>query len=407
MHPLLAVATALRTHGHHVALLTATAYRAAVEAAGVTYFPPVQAPDRDYNRLNESFPTLRRLPNAEVLAQLFWGIALQDAPSQGHDVVTAAAVWQPDVLINDGIALGVPLAAGLLRLPWATVSPFLFCTVPTPEVPPPFLAIPFASAGKGRLAAGLLNKAADLRLEGESHHWRALAHAWQVPWPPASARSAGASPLLYVYPGGPPLEYPRLLWPPHVHGVGPLLVAQGEAVPLPRSPYPRLFLTEGTTHTDRCLARLAIRALRDLPLELVIALGERGDERELGPLPANVRTLGYVNYRSALTGAALLITNGGAGSLATALATGVPALILPAGLDKGEAAQRLAWSGAGLRLPPPSRCSPERFRRAVLTLIERSDHRERAAAVGRALAALGGATRAAELLGALGPAQWS
>ena len=56
-------------------MLTATAYRATVEGAGVTYLSPVHLPDRDYNRLEVAFPELHRLPNAEVLARYAFDLA--------------------------------------------------------------------------------------------------------------------------------------------------------------------------------------------------------------------------------------------------------------------------------------------------------------------------------------------
>jgi len=388
----------LLARGHDVALQTSTPYRAAVESAGVTYLPPTRAPDRDYNRLDATFPKLRRLPNAETMARLFAAIALRDARAQGHDVVTASAAWRPDALVNDGIALGVPLASGLLRLPWATVSPFVFCTIPATDVPPPFLGVRRLPSPHGQLIAAALNRATDLRLARCSRHWRDAAAAWKVAAPASTIRTAGSSPLLYLYPGGPPLEYPRRSWPPHAHGVGPLLLGPTPPVVAQPATRPRIFLTEGTTHTDRRLTRLAMRALADLPVDLVIALGDRDPDEQPGPLPANASLLRYVNYRVALSGASLLVTNGGAGSLLAALEAGVPSLILPAGLDKVEAAQRLVWSGAALRLPSAERCTVDRLRAAALALIERSGYRERARVVGRELLALGGAQRAAELV---------
>lgn len=382
-------------------MLTATAYRPAVEQSGVTFLPPAVAPDRDYNHLDATFPEIRRLPNPEALARLFGAIAVQHAPAQGHDVVTASAAWRPDVLINDGIALGAPLAAGLLRLPLTTVSPFIFCTIPAPELPPPFLGIPWQPGPRGRLTASALNRAADLRLAVATRRWQALAAAWKVSPPFQTAYQAGVSPLLYLYPGGPALEYPRRAWPAQAHGVGPLRLMGADAGQSAPTTRPRVFLTEGTTHTDRRLARLAIQALRAAPLELVIALGDLKSGERLGPLPANVTLAGYVDYRVALKGAALLVTNGGAGSLTAALEAGVPALMLPAGLDKGEASQRLAWAGAGLRLPAAARCSPARFRAAAMAVIQQPAYRQRAQTVGQELLALGGAARAAELLASI------
>ena len=155
---------------------------------------------------------------------------------------------------------------------------------------------------------------------------------------------------------------------------------------MPNAPaLPRVFVTEGTTHTDAWLSRLAIRAFADWPGE-VLVVGQGLEARRAVPLPPNVRLVPYVRYSAALAGAALLVTNGGAGSLVAALAAGVPALILPAGLDKGDAAERVAWAGAGLRLPPASRCPLGEIRAAATELLRAPYYRESArkvASVGR------------------------
>lgn len=399
VYPALAVAQALLARGHAVAMQTATPFAALVASAGVAYFPPTTAPDRFYDRLTESFPALVGLPNAEVLARLFGGVALRDGPDQARDLVVASTNWRPDVLVNDGVALGTPLAAGVLRLPWATVSPFLFCTIPDPNLPPPYLGLSWRPGLAGRLAARAANQAAELRLAAESRRWRTLAAVARLPRPAPSIRGAGCSPWLYVYPGGPPLEYPRRRTLAHVHGVGPLEFERAEPdAPPNRDGWPRVFVTEGTTHTDLRLCRLALRALAAQPVELLLVVGRAEHVAALGPLPANAQAVARVSYRAALAGARLLITNGGAGSLLAALDAGVPSLILPAGLDKGEAAQRIAWAGAGLRLPQPVRCSVERLRAGALRLLAEPNFARRAEAVGREMAQLGGPAHAASLL---------
>ena len=378
-------------------MLTASAHGTVVTDAGVPFFPPRQASDRDYNRLAATNPALSRLPNAEVLARLFAERAVHDAPAQAHDVGTVAAEWQPDLLVNDGIALGVPLAAGLFGLPWATVSPFLFCTIPAPELPPAFLGMPYRPGPIGRSQALVAHQLAELRLAAASHRWRALARAWHVVNPPASVRLAGISPLAYIWPGGAPLEYPHRQPATQAHGVGPLVYEDGDSPPPASSSRSRIFVTEGTTHTDRRLARLAVRTFAGQPFEVLI-VARRWPTSQVEGLAANVHVVPYIRYSAALAGAALLVTNGGAGSLIAALSAAVPALILPAGLDKAEAAERMAWAGAGLRLPAADRCSLGEFRAAATTLLREPRYRERAATVGKELLALGGSERAATLL---------
>jgi|GEM_PF-6539797 len=379
-------------------MLTASSYRSAVEAAGVLFFPPRLASDRDFNHLGEVLPDLRRLPNAEVVDRLFVDLPVAEAAVQGNDVAVAAKHWSAGVLVNDGITLGVPLAAGLFGLPWATVSPFIFCTWPVSGQPPPFWGLPRRDGHAGLLTARAGWQLSRLRAASATHRWSSLARAWHAERRVSSARVAGCSPLLYLYPGGPALESPGATLPRCVQGVGPLVhePALGEhAAPVGQR---RIFVTEGMTHTGSGLLTLAVEAMQGWRGELLVAGGSIRSEQLQGVGPPHVRVVGHVRYSEALAGASLLITNGGAGSLLAALQAGVPSLILPAGLDKAEAAGRVAATGAGVRLPPAHRCTPRSLRATAEHVMSSPSYRERAVEVGRSLLALGGATRAAALL---------
>ena len=60
----------------------------------------------------------------------------------------------------------------------------------------------------------------------------------------------------------------------------------------------------------------------------------------------------------------LVITHGGHGTLARALASGCPVLVCPAGGDMAENAARVDWAGVGVRLAPRF-CTPWGVRLAV------------------------------------------
>ena len=70
-----------------------------------------------------------------------------------------------------------------------------------------------------------------------------------------------------------------------------------------------------------------------------------------GPLPANATVVEWLSYSQAMARAALVVTHGGHGTMARALAAGVPALVSPPAGDMAENAARLTWAGAGLSIP--------------------------------------------------------
>ena len=85
-----------------------------------------------------------------------------------------------------------------------------------------------------------------------------------------------------------------------------------------------------------------VDALAGRDVEVVLALGG-ADLQALGPLPANARVTGWVPLSELLPSCSAIVHHGGAGTTWTALALGIPQLILPQGADQpmnAEAAQR-------------------------------------------------------------------
>ena len=72
---------------------------------------------------------------------------------------------------------------------------------------------------------------------------------------------------------------------------------------------------------------------------------------QLPPAPANAVVVDWLSYSQAMDAADLVICHGGHGTVARALAAGVPVLCCPAVGDMAENGARVAWSGAGLMLP--------------------------------------------------------
>jgi UDP:flavonoid glycosyltransferase YjiC (YdhE family) len=125
-----------------------------------------------------------------------------------------------------------------------------------------------------------------------------------------------------------------------------------------------------------------LAALSGLDAEIVLAV-ETAEYARLGPLPPNVRaTGGPIALHLLLPTCDLLIHQGGAGTLMTGLAAGVPQLVLPRVTDQHFNAWRLTEAGAGARLDDPCDARP-----LVDALLGEPRWRERARELAREIAA--------------------
>jgi len=136
---------------------------------------------------------------------------------------------------------------------------------------------------------------------------------------------------------------------------------------------PRVCVTAGTMMAGAGLAdgldlTEVIRAVAELDVEVVAVL-EPVQQRRLGPLPDNVRLADApLALRLLLPSCAALVQQGGAGTTMTALACGVPQLILPQVSDQHFNGERLAATGAGTSLPA-GQADPARIRTLVGELL--------------------------------------
>lgn len=119
---------------------------------------------------------------------------------------------------------------------------------------------------------------------------------------------------------------------------------------LPPADRPRIAVTLGTAVplTDGLdPLRQLVAIAGDVPAEFVLALGE-ADPAELPPLPDNVRIAGWWPLTALLPHCAGLVHHGGEGTLMTALALGVPQLVLPTGELRAPAGAAVRDRGVGL-----------------------------------------------------------
>jgi UDP:flavonoid glycosyltransferase YjiC (YdhE family) len=99
---------------------------------------------------------------------------------------------------------------------------------------------------------------------------------------------------------------------------------------------------------DRLMSSV-VSAARDADVEVVLV---RPDKRVTGRrLPPNVRTTDYVPFSAVFRAASGAVHHGGAGTLLTALAAGIPQLVVPGTGDRTVNAELVARRGAGLAVP--------------------------------------------------------
>jgi UDP:flavonoid glycosyltransferase YjiC (YdhE family) len=131
---------------------------------------------------------------------------------------------------------------------------------------------------------------------------------------------------------------------------------------------------------------VALEAVAELPVRVLLTVGNDLDLDALPPAPANVRVERWVPQQDVLAHAAAAVVHGGSGSTLGAVAAGVPLVVVPLFADQPENARRIAEVGAGLavepdREDPNATTSP--LREAIETVLAEPSYRERA----RALAA--------------------
>ena len=144
---------------------------------------------------------------------------------------------------------------------------------------------------------------------------------------------------------------------------------------------PLVYVTLGTifnTESGDLLARL-VRGVRELPVDAVATVGRTLDPAELGPQPGNVRVERFVPQGELLPSCAAVVNHGGSGSVAGALAHGVPMVCVPLGADQPLNAARCVALGAGLSLDALT-AGPDDARAAVAAVLEEARYR---AAAGR------------------------
>jgi UDP:flavonoid glycosyltransferase YjiC (YdhE family) len=243
-----------------------------------------------------------------------------------------------------------------------------------------------------------------------------VTHSWPAPALPGDARrraEEGVAPLWREHVGRPARVTGDLYLdacPPPLQSadVGPVPAVtavraepfDGPPSPLPaalhRPARPTAYVTFGTVVEFARPDRLAavVRAVA-AEVAAVVATSGPNDPARIGPSSATVHVSRYLPQGPVLRRSDVVVSHGGAGTAAGALAAGLPQLVLPQGAPSQQRiADRLGAIGAGLGLPAEEQ-DADRVRRCVRQLLADGSFAAEARRVARQLQDLPGPEQAA------------
>ena len=372
--PAIALARALAERGHEVAVESWGSWREPVEEIGLEFLAA-----EEYKVFPPPPPDGSKGPGAAEAARA---------------LLPMIEERRPDVVVSDILTQAPALAAEMAGVPWATLIPHVY---PVGERGQPFYSTGF---GPPRTALGRLGwrvwdplLGAGLRRgKRELNETRA-----KLGLAPVERFHGGISEGLALVATFPQLEYPRR-WPEQVHVTGPMFFELPYPdVELPRDEAPLVLVAPSTAQDPEArLVRTLLEALAREPVRVVATLNRMRPARRID-VPANAVLVDWLSYSQVMPQADVVICHGGHGTVARALAEGVPVLISPALGDMAENAARVAWAGAGLMLPGRW-LRPEPLRWAVWRILGDPRFTERAAAIAAWSRSNDGAARGAELV---------
>ena len=334
--PLVPFARAWRRAGHDVLVAAPRSRTGVVERAGLP-FRTFEEPSEDATMpLWEA--TMEATPdeaNQLVMGRIFADLKKRAALP---GILATIADWEPDVIVRESYEYASVLAAEHYGLPHVRIGPGLAST----EV----MLNDLATAGSPDLPADAIRHSPYLTLN-----------------PPAlDAPGAAAPPRIHRFRDVAPA--PRPLpdwWPGHD---GPLVyLSFGSVAATVPFIFPQIYAA-------------ALAALSDLPVRVLVTIGNDRDPRELGPQPANVRIERWVAQADVAARAAAMVIHGGYGTTHGALMAGVPLVVAPLFADQPHNARRVAELGAGIALRDPSSVTrlPEHGTRVLAGLGEAVEH---------------------------------
>ncbi|WP_369045584.1 glycosyltransferase [Sinomonas sp. P10A9] len=406
MLPTSVLVAELVRRGHDVAWYTGAAFRTLVEGSGAQWFPLRSGPDWSVTKPYDVVPELRTTRGVAQARTAFSKLFIDGAPPALADLGEIHAGFRAEVVLGNALSFAARWFSELHGVPHANIGTTVL-GIYSRDTAPMGLGLPPWPGPIGRARNAVLTAAHRRIIFGPvSRHLDDVRSSVGLPRQGRDMVDTFATPYLYLQDTAESFEYPRSDLPPQVHFIGPLLTADRT---LPKRPQwwdeatsgrPVVLVTQGTvTNVDDHLIGATLEALAGKD-PLVIVAGADASLPLPDPLPSNVRIEGYVPMAALMPHVTAYVTNGGYGGVQRALAQGVPIVVAAGSEDKPEVAARVAWSGAGIRLP--QRPSAAEMRRALEALDTDPHYRANGRRIADDMASHRPAEEGADLLEQLG-----
>jgi len=340
LDPLLPIARASQSAGHTIAFAGRPWMVPIVEKLGFHCFPS----GSDHGLTPQRLPLLPL--DAEREDRGLAGFAGRVSRQRAADLLPLCREWQPDLLVCEEVDFGAMVVAERLGLPYATV-----------------LVIAAGSFVRPSVVAGPLNEVRrEYDLPPDNH--LALLRRYLVlsPFPPG-------------------FRDPAFPLPPNTLGYRLFGLKRQESPAWISHPdeRPLVYFTLGTIYNMESgdLFQRVLAGLQDLPIRLIVTVGRDLDPAELGPQSENVRIERFIPQGKILPYCDLVVSHCGSGSVAGALAHGLPMVLIPMGADQPYNAARCVELGIGKALDPVE-ATPESVRAAARAVLRDSSYRRAA-----------------------------
>ncbi len=397
LYPYIAIGRELRQLGHDVSLGTSPAYREKIERHGLGFLPV--RPDvalEDTEMMRDFFDQYR---GTERVVKSICSVLRESYED------TLAAAREFDAIVTHPITFAAVLVAQKLKMRWisSVLAPGSFlssCDPPLPAPMPWLVKVRLLGPGAMRavwnatrlMIARWLRPVADLRRE--------------IGLPPGgNPLFEGAnSPDLVLALFSPVFAKPQCDWPEHTVATGfPFLDANGGGL----APELESFFHSGPPPVVFTLGSSAVAAAGDFYTSSLEA-AQRAGARALfltGPhpqglpetLPDGAFAWPYAPHEQVFPRASVIVHQGGIGTTAQALRSGIPSLIVPFAHDQFDNAERTRRLGAAVTIPRRN-YTGRRAENALRLLLSQPRYRESAAAVGELIRAEEGAAAAARAI---------
>jgi rhamnosyltransferase subunit B len=401
VHPVVALALALKARGHRATVITNPFFQELIEAQGLGFLPlgtmedaRATIADPDLWHPRKGFEVVARRAIVPATAQTYAHIERHAGP---RTVVAAS-----------GISLGARVAQERLGIPTATIhlQPSVIRSL-----------VDAGMAGNVRISAAqpMWFKRAFFRLAD----WLVIDRALKKPLNQfrATLHLPPVDRVMYRWIHSPQMVIgffaewfaaPQPDWPPHTHLVGFPLWDAGKShiVPpdvnefLAAGERPVIFTPGSATATLHSYFRESVAAARVLGVRTMLVTNY--PDQLPKELPSNVKVFGYLPFSEILPRAAMLVYHGGIGTLAQTIKSGLPHLVVPNGHDQFDNGFRIERLGLGRSIPQTS----YRARTVVGTIrkmLEDGELRARCREYSGRIDSHAALTRACELIESLAP----